>query len=239
MTVTVATSSIALESNGETDPPQEEGLHTEESSVQAWYLVDQSVPEGTLSYPVTLPFTSMGPGLVHGTWTGSLLLSAVSRRSVSSATGGHGGVVGVVYQYTLPTVSLVPITPVRVYDTRFSWFGGSMGNGAHRLIDIKDGIDPVTGIVSVLDVIPQGARAVSYNLTITSTSGRGYVDLLPGSSTTITGSSINWSASGQTLANGGIIALGSGANERQITICVVTSAGGSTHVILDITGYYQ
>jgi len=105
---------------------------------------------------------------------------------------------------------------------------------------VKNAINPSTGAVTITDAIPGGARAVSYNLTITGTVGsNGWVAVLPGTSTAVTASTINWYASGQILANGGIIALGTGAAERQITLVVGGLAGSSTNVILDITGYYE
>ena len=64
--------------------------------------------------------------------------------------------------------------------------------------------------------------------------------MLPGGSTTITGSSINWTASGVTLANGGVVAFGTGSHERQVTFIVEGSAGypPRTQIILDVTGFY-
>jgi len=151
----------------------------------------------------------------------------------TSATNGY---VGAVIQYTLPSLSLVPISPVRVFDSRFSRFGGPIKSGHPRLINVKDGINPGTGAVDAVGAIPQGARAIAYNLTVTGTVNAGYVDVLPGASTTVTGSSINWTGSNVTIANGGVVSLGSGANERQITIVL---NGTSAQLIVDISGYYQ
>jgi hypothetical protein len=154
-------------------------------------------------------------------------------------TSVASGYVAAVVQYTLPTMSLVPITPARVFDSRFAAFGGPIATGGSRLVNVKDAIDPLTGLVSVANAVPEGARAVSYNLTIVSTVGAGYVAVVPGNSTTVTSSSINWYTSDQILANSGVIGLGSGAAERQVTLVVGGSGGSSTQVILDITGYYK
>ena len=43
----------------------------------------------------------------------------------------------------------------------------------------------------------------------------------------------------QTIAAGGIIALGTGTAERQVTLVVGGGGTASTDVIVDITGYYQ
>jgi hypothetical protein len=153
-------------------------------------------------------------------------------------TSSASGYVGAVFQYTLPALSLVPISPVRVFDSRFARFGGPLIHGTSRTIDVKDAIDPITGLVTVTDAIPQGARAISFNLTVTGTVANGYLAALPGTSTTVTVSTINWSTSSQTLANGGMVTLGTGSAERLITL-VVGGTKGSTHAILDITGYYE
>jgi hypothetical protein len=45
--------------------------------------------------------------------------------------------------------------------------------------------------------------------------------------------------SGATLAAGGIVSLGTGTAERQVTLVVGGSGGASTDAIVDITGYYE
>lgn len=96
----------------------------------------------------------------------------------------------------LPTLSFVPIAPVRVFDSRFAGFGGSINQGSPRTIDVKDAIDVVTGAVSTPNAIPQGAKAVAFNLAVTGTSSAGYVAVIPGTGTTVTDSTVNWTGSG-------------------------------------------
>ncbi len=74
-----------------------------------------------------------------------------------------------------------------------------------------------------------------FNLTVTNTAGSGALAVVSASAPDPTTSRINWFASGQILANG----LTSACDGSQdVKVKCVASAGGSTHFILDVTGYY-
>ena len=79
------------------------------------------------------------------------------------------------------------------------------------------------------------ATAIACNLGITGTTGGGYLAVNPGGNTTVTASTINWSADGQTLANGIIATIN--PTTREVT--VICGPGGSTHFFLDVTGYWR
>jgi hypothetical protein len=207
-----------------------------------WYVGDI---DGVNSSYSTLASGSseIGTGIIQTTFStfASSTIASGHRVEVdlnNAYWSGGVGFSGVVYQYFPPTMSLVPMTPVRVFDSRFSRFGGAINAGTTRLVNVKNSIDVTTGSDATANAIPQGARAISFTVTVTGTVGAGNVAVLPGTTTTVTASTINWSASGQTLAAGGIVTLGSGAAERQVTFVVGGPPGSSTHVILDITGYY-
>ena len=123
------------------------------------------------------------------------------------------------------------IDPVRVYDSRFS--DGPLLADFNRAISVADAIDPGTGLVSQADVVAAGATAVFFNVTITETVAAGFVQIAPGSATTITGSTINWSSAGQTVANGSFSTLDGDRNLRVF----VGGGGSATHFTIDITGY--
>jgi hypothetical protein len=185
--------------------------------------------------------TPAGPGIVQGTMSfPSGLTLAVGHAWLIDLwpTDVTTGYLGAIFQYTLPTLSLVPIAPARVFDSRCSGMGGRMVTGAPRTIQVKDALNVVTGVVATPNAIPQGARAISFNITVTGTINAGYVTVLPGTSTTLTASTINWISSGAMLANGGIVMLGTGTAERQITL-VMVGPSASADVIIDVTGYYQ
>jgi hypothetical protein len=213
--------------------------YTSGATSQSWALIDENIAAGDATTIAGSATTSTGPGLVQGT---------ISYASGLTLAPGHmwkvdlygstlaSGYVGAVFQYTLPTVSLVPITPVRVFDSRFS---SKIVQGTPRTINVKDAINITTGAVTTPNAIPLGARAVSFTVTVTGTANAGYVAVLPGTTTAVTASAINWTDSGATLASGGMVSLGTGTAERQVTLVVGGSGAASTNVILDITGYYR
>lgn len=121
------------------------------------------------------------------------------------------------------------ITPHRVYDSRHST---RVPSGGTRTISIADGISGA-GTVDAPNLVPAGATAISVNVTLTATMGGGYLTLYPAGVATPTASTINWSATGQSLANAVQLAVSTG---RQITI--FGGGVGTTHVILDVMGYY-
>jgi hypothetical protein len=80
--------------------------------------------------------------------------------------------------------------------------------------------------------VPAGiASAVEVNVTVTDTSSGGWLSLFsnavpwPGTST------INWFQTGMTIANGTTVAVDDAARFR-------IRGAGSTHVVVDVTGYY-
>ncbi len=187
------------------------------------------------------PATTVGDiagGLLHGvrSWAEGMPIQTGTRLFVDlDQTLWSFGFVGAVVQYTAPFMQLYPITPARVYDSRFAT---RIGNGEKRTVSVKDAIDPSTGAVSTYDVVPQGARGINFTITLSQTVGAGNVAVLPGGNTTVTASTINWTSAGLDIAAGSTVTLGTGSNERKITLALGGSAGASGHVIIDITGYY-
>ena len=126
------------------------------------------------------------------------------------------------------------IAPYRSYDSRFDP-EGPLAAGWYVIIQvITDGYGT--------PMIPDTAVAVTYNLTVTGTTGDagGYLAVFPAGQPWAGNSSINWWTSGLSLANGGVVALGPeptlGAGCVEIDISPVP--GTATHFIIDITGYY-
>lgn len=127
-----------------------------------------------------------------------------------------------------------PITPTRVYDSRWSSAGGPVGvlhSGTSRTISVADARNG-SGVTQA-DLVPVGAKAITMNLTVTGTTGGGFLAVTPGGSPGFTASTINWSASGQTLANGGDARLDSSRHLK-----VFCGGGGSSQFLVDVTGYY-
>ena len=122
------------------------------------------------------------------------------------------------------------ITPTRVYDSRLS--GGRLSNGQTRVVSVANGINVSTGAVTTPNLVPAGASAIQYNLTVVDTTGSGYLQVAPGDASGITSSSINWTSTGQIIANGLMVKLDA---SRQVKAFAMI---GSTNFILDVLGYY-
>jgi hypothetical protein len=131
--------------------------------------------------------------------------------------------------------ALHPITPTRVYDSRAPLPSpGILAAGANRTISVADGRYS-NGTVVTPDLVPVGATAVAANVTVTGTTGSfGFLCVNPGGSTSESSSTINWFGAGQNIANGVSLTLNA---SRELTV-VCGLGGGSTHFIVDISGYY-
>jgi hypothetical protein len=125
----------------------------------------------------------------------------------------------------------VPITPFRTMDSRL-YSDGFMQGGYEIYFDV---LTDLWGAAKV----PSNAVAVTYNLTVTETVGSGYLSIYPGDSTWPGTSAVNWQSSGETIANGGTVALGSYSAPGQVFIfCGPASTALGAKFVLDITGYY-
>ena len=125
------------------------------------------------------------------------------------------------------------ISPVRAFDSRWAGNTRLSASASSKVVSVADAHD-LNGIVTTADVVPPGATAIAYNLTVTRTSGQGFLSANPGDATAITSSSINWFGENQDIANGLIVALD---GSRQIKIFF--GGGGSTDFIVDVTGYFR
>ena len=111
----------------------------------------------------------------------------------------------------------VPITPVRLLDTRIS--GSPLGPG-----------QTLTQTVAGQDGIAAGATAVVSNVTATDTTQASYFTVYPGGSRPVA-SDVNWAA-GQTVPNLTIATLGSGGATS------IYNHAGSADAIMDAFGYF-
>ncbi len=118
------------------------------------------------------------------------------------------------------------LAPIRVFDSReaSSVLGG-------RPFQPGDAV-----AVNVGAAYPDFALAVFANVTITQTEGAGFLTVWGGDASdtldTPSTSNVNWTTSGQTLAN---LALSTVGQENSIE--VVCGGAGRTHVIVDVQGY--
>ena len=118
-----------------------------------------------------------------------------------------------------------PVAPARVLDSRPAYNIGLSGKFVANT--------PRSFQVSGHAGVPAGALAITGNLTVVGQSKAGYVSLTPTPNATPATSTINFPL-GDTRANGVTVPL-SGTGSLS---AVFKASGGSTDLILDVTGYY-
>jgi len=129
------------------------------------------------------------------------------------------------------------ISPTRVYDSRRGTAPiGVLTPGQSRTIDARRPRDVTTGLELPVAPLFDLAHAVAITITVVNTTGNGWLTVNVGGDTAIKGSSVNWSAAGQVLAN----STTSPVNYLgQLTVVCGGSASASTHFLVDVIGYYQ
>ncbi|MDP2291693.1 MAG: hypothetical protein Q8M22_10925 [Actinomycetota bacterium] len=121
-----------------------------------------------------------------------------------------------------------PINPVRPYDSRNTL--ERLQSGESRVVEVGSGPDETGQYTNLL--VPYGITAVAFNITVTQTAASGFLSICAADRNTST-SIINWTSANQNIANASVIPVD---ENREVKI---TCGGvGSTHFILDISGYY-
>ncbi len=138
------------------------------------------------------------------------VLASASRPAVAAASGA----------------TYYPLTPARILDTRNSTGGVTGPIGEHASTSFQ-----ITGNGGV----PGNATAVTGNLTVTQQTSAGYLYLGPTAANDPPTSTLNFPA-GDDRANAVTVALGSGG--KLWVTYVAPTAGKTTQVIFDVTGYY-
>jgi hypothetical protein len=158
---------------------------------------------------------------------------------VNSAGANHR-LCGVEVRYQVPTSAadpgtvFHPISPIRAYDSRNAAYPtpGVLAPNSSKVISIKDGHD-AAGAVNALDVVPVGATAITYNITIGAPTGPNFVAVTPGDAASFLASAVNFNGTAD-IANAATVAIDV---NRQIKVWGGDQSG-SAHVIIDVTGYY-
>jgi hypothetical protein len=119
-----------------------------------------------------------------------------------------------------PGLGFFTVAPCRAVDTRL--VGGPVAAGADRTFAIAGTCG-----------IPSEARAVSLNVTVTQPTAPGNIRLFPAGGAVPLASTLNYVAD-QTRANNAVTGLGDGGQ-----LSVRCQPSGSTHVILDVNGYFE
>jgi hypothetical protein len=151
--------------------------------------------------------------LVPGGLDGAIALKVATPGSVHVIADVQGYVVG---GTVLAAGAVVPVTPARVLDTRTTQHVGT--GGTISLV--------VAGVVGV----PADASAVVANITVTGTTGPGYLTAWPAGVARPTSSNVNF-VTGQTVPNMAIVKVGS---NKSISLF---NSSGPMDVVVDIQGY--
>jgi Beta-propeller repeat len=122
--------------------------------------------------------------------------------------------------------SFFTLAPCRVIDTR----GAPGAYGGPALVAGTDRVFAMVGQCGV----PPSARAIAVNLTVTAPGATGNLRLYPAGTALPLVSSINYSA-GQTRGNNAIVRLSAAG----VIAVRCTQASGTTHLVLDVNGYFQ
>ncbi|HEX5012639.1 MAG TPA: hypothetical protein VFV72_00675 [Candidatus Limnocylindrales bacterium] len=133
----------------------------------------------------------------------------------------------------------VDVTPRRIADTRFDiGIANAVASGVPRVLQVTGNV-PIAPSGSAT-VVPNGATAVVLNVTAVGPTRSGYVSVRPGNpGGTPTTSNLNVDA-GVTIPNQVTVGLPpSGGNAGRIQIWFQGSGGGSTHILVDVVGYYE
>jgi hypothetical protein len=148
---------------------------------------------------------------------------------VNASIAENNRAVGALVQYiAAPSGGITPIAPRRVYDSRVGTVG-KIVKGATRTVSVA-----TDGTAAV--VVPVGARAIAYNLTITDTeSDYGYLSIVPGGDPTGGVSSINWDKAKATLANGLIVGVNA---SREVSVFCDGTGTTKAHFVIDVVGYF-
>ena len=119
--------------------------------------------------------------------------------------------------------SFFTVTPCRVFDTRDS---SVLASGAIRIFSIAGRCG-----------IPASARSVAVTLTAVDPTGQGNAVLYPGDAALPGTSSIDFAA-GITRANNAVLRLSSDGTGT-LAVQATLPGGGETHLLLDVSGYFQ
>lgn len=119
--------------------------------------------------------------------------------------------------------TMIPMTPVRVVDTR-SGLGGVSG--------IQPAGTTQTWTIAGSNGVPGNAVALIGNLTATAYAVAGYLAIFPGGTAWPGNSTVNFSPASSAWANAFVVLFGTGGT-------VSVYMGATSHVIIDVTGYLQ
>jgi hypothetical protein len=188
-----------------------------------------AAPTPAISYVV-----DWGDGTTSAPTPGSAIYTATAMTHTYAKNGNYtitttaeepgGTSTSTITSFTTAGSTYTPTGPTRILDTR-------KGTGA-PLAKVPVG-SSITVQVGGVGAIPAGITAVALNLTVTDTTGSGFLSVVPAGDGAST-SNLNYAA-GQTVANSVIVPV---SESGAITV-YNTGPSGSVDVVADISGYFS
>jgi hypothetical protein len=126
----------------------------------------------------------------------------------------------------LPGADFFTLTPCRLLDTRRPEDGPALASGSREILALAGACG-----------IPATARAVVLNVTAVDPTGQGNLRLHPGDTGLPAASTLNFRA-GETRANLAILRLALDG-EGTLAVSPSVAGGGTVHVIVDVTGWFE
>lgn len=189
--------------------------------------------------PVTSYVATLQPGGLTCTWTiGPLgctvsgLTNGVTYTATVHAHNAIGDGPESAAASTAPSVPYVPIVPTRYFESRTpAQGGGGTFDGAYAGAGSLPAGTPVPVEIAGRGSVPADAVAVALNVTVTGSSGGGYLTVYPEGVAAPLASNLNFGP-GQVVANMVVTKVGT---DGKIDLRAI---GGNTPVIVDVVGYY-
>jgi hypothetical protein len=119
------------------------------------------------------------------------------------------------------------VAPIRVYDAGVDP-AGLLAGKADRVVSVAS--TQAGGV----PVVPAGASAVVYNVTVAGTLGAGHLRVMPGDAGSTATSAINWSTAGERIANGSVVGV-----DDQRRIRVFNGGAAPVRFLVDVVGFYS
>ena len=182
----------------------------------------------TTSYGQTTPGQAIGAGTtaqaVSAALTDLVPCTTYHYRVTATSAAGTTNGADATFQTTCAGGRFYPLAPCRVLDTRED--GPAMTDGVPRAVAFHGACN-----------VPAAARALAANVTVTQPTLPGHVSVFPADAAS-TGTSVVHFVAGTTRASNVIIKLaddGTGRARLEATVPV----GGTVHVIVDVSGYFD
>ncbi len=181
----------------------------------------------TASYGESTPVQAVGSGstvqAISAPLTGLAPCTVYHYRVTATSAGGTVTGPDATFETTCTGGRFFPLAPCRVLDTRNDT---AMTDGVPRVVDFHGACG-----------IPSTARALAANVTVTQPTLAGYIAVFPADEAPTAATAVHFSA-GRTRAGSTMIRLsGDGSGQARLEATVPT--GGTVHVIVDVSGYFD